>query len=80
VFPGALPPLEHTWPLGHVPQVRMPPQPSETEPHTELVAAQVLGAPDPVQGRHVYPDSFWSAQTCVPMVQEPTPACEGAPT
>jgi hypothetical protein len=41
-------PLPHllplqVWPLGHVPQLRVPPQPSETEPHVAPTAEQVFG-------------------------------------
>jgi hypothetical protein len=40
----------HVWPLGHVPHVSVPPQPSETEPHVAPAAEHVLGV-QPV--RHV---------------------------
>jgi hypothetical protein len=31
------------WPLGHVPQLSVPPQPSDTEPHVAPTAEHVFG-------------------------------------
>jgi hypothetical protein len=33
------------WPFEHVPQLSVPPQPSDTAPHCDFVAAHVVGAP-----------------------------------
>jgi hypothetical protein len=35
--------LVHVWPLGHVPQVSVPPQPSGTDPHVAPASEQVVG-------------------------------------
>ncbi len=37
------------WPLGHTPQLRVPPQPSETEPHVASAVEHVLGVQPLVQ-------------------------------
>jgi hypothetical protein len=37
------------WPLGHVPQLSVPPHPSETAPHVAPTAVHVFGVHDPAQ-------------------------------
>jgi hypothetical protein len=37
------PPPPHCWPVGHVPQSRVPPQPSEAEPQLSPSSAHVFG-------------------------------------
>jgi hypothetical protein len=39
--------LVQVWPLGQVPQVKMPPHPSEIEPHVAPKAAQDFGVQEP---------------------------------
>jgi hypothetical protein len=39
--------LVQVWPLGHTPQLKVPPQPSATDPHVTPSAEQVFGVQPP---------------------------------